>query len=45
MYHAVSEWSRLLIQVTQEYPRTGDWVPKIALKLDNTTATKTWMQI
>ena len=42
-YRAVKKWGKLLVQATINY--TKDGTPKIGLKLDNTTATKKWMDM
>ena len=42
-YRAVKKWGKLLVQSTINYPREG--VPKVGLKLDNTTATKKWLDM
>ena len=42
-YRAVKKWGKLLVQATIDYPKDG--TPKIGLKLDNTTATKKWMDM
>ena len=42
-YRAVKKWRKLMVQATINYPKDG--TPKIGLKLDNTTATKKWMDM
>ena len=42
-YRGIKKWGGLLIQATQGYPKGG--TPKISIRLDNTTATKAWMDM
>jgi hypothetical protein len=43
MYRAIKKWGKLLVAATMKYPKTEGCIPKIGIRLDNTTATKTWI--
>ena len=44
-YRGVKKWGKLLIRATQSYPQGEGNIPKVSIRLDNTTATKSWMQM
>ena len=44
-YRGVKKWGKLLVRATQGYPQCEGNIPKVSIRLDNTTATKSWMQM
>ena len=41
----MKKWGQLLVRATQGYPQGEGNIPKVSIRLDNTTATKSWMQM
>ena len=44
-YRGGKKWGKLLIRATQGYPQGEGNMPKVSIRLDNTTTTKPWTQM